>query len=58
MAGSRPHSRNPSQSRRAVGDGDDSVLGAVLDVRFHVSMGGKEADWNDRRANLKHLDER
>ncbi|OAL40517.1 hypothetical protein AYO20_00253 [Fonsecaea nubica] len=33
MAGSRPHSRTPSQTRRPVGDGDDSVLGTVLDVR-------------------------
>ncbi|KAJ9646039.1 Mitochondrial fission protein [Knufia peltigerae] len=33
MASSRSHSRNASQTRRSPGDGDDSVLGAVLDTR-------------------------
>lgn len=37
MAGSRSHSRNASQTRTAAGagDGDDSVLGAVLDVSLN-----------------------
>ncbi|KAK7900175.1 Mitochondrial fission protein [Exophiala xenobiotica] len=41
MASSRTHSRNASQSRRALGDGDDSVLGAVLDTRQLEAFGRK-----------------
>ncbi|KAK5192460.1 Mitochondrial fission protein [Exophiala xenobiotica] len=41
MASSRTHSRNASQSRRALGDGDDSVIGAVLDTRQLEAFGRK-----------------
>ncbi|KIW63682.1 hypothetical protein PV04_08665 [Phialophora macrospora] len=41
MAGSRPRSRTPSQTRRPAGDGDESVLGAVLDTRQLEAFGRK-----------------
>jgi len=50
MAGSRSHSRNASQTRSAAGDGDESVLGAVLDVtntlclHRYLAMKSIEAD--------------
>ncbi|KIV94073.1 hypothetical protein, variant [Exophiala mesophila] len=41
MAGSRSHSRNASQTRSTIGDGDESVLGAVLDTRQLEAFGRK-----------------
>ncbi|KAJ4519234.1 Mitochondrial fission protein [Exophiala dermatitidis] len=41
MASSRSHSRNASQTRRPQGEGEDTVLGAVLDTRQLEAFGRK-----------------